>query len=166
MTTALMIQRKGRRRKSSLAQPSSGSMLAPDADVTPVRTLITKSYMKCALGQESTMLCFTTSLLSEPECICSHNACKMRDIKTCRLTVPACLFNYSHPTERKITGMAIADITLLSGFEPHTEDLDLVSCNPGSIQYEFPWFTCSPILHNSYFYNQQIPNFTSLFFNS
>ncbi|TSK34711.1 Complement C4 [Bagarius yarrelli] len=33
----------------------------------------------------------------------------------------------SHSMERKLTGMAIADITLLSGFEPKTEDLDLTS---------------------------------------
>ncbi|KAB5586975.1 hypothetical protein PHYPO_G00007650 [Pangasianodon hypophthalmus] len=32
----------------------------------------------------------------------------------------------SHSLDRKLTGMAIADITLLSGFEPKTEDLDLL----------------------------------------
>ncbi|XP_060777748.1 complement C4-B isoform X2 [Neoarius graeffei] len=32
----------------------------------------------------------------------------------------------SHSLERKLTGMGIADITLLSGFEPKTEDLDLL----------------------------------------
>ncbi|KAI5618286.1 complement C4-B, partial [Silurus asotus] len=32
----------------------------------------------------------------------------------------------SHSVERKLTGMAIADITLLSGFEPKTTDLDMV----------------------------------------
>ncbi|KAF5901104.1 complement C4-like, partial [Clarias magur] len=32
----------------------------------------------------------------------------------------------SHSLERNLTGMAIADITLLSGFEPNTEDLDLL----------------------------------------
>lgn len=54
---------------------------------------------------------------------------------TLRLTVLVCLFNCSHSLERKLTGMAIADITLLSGFEPKTEDLDLVSY---SIASEFP----------------------------
>lgn len=44
-----------------------------------------------------------------------------------RLTFSVCLLNCSHSSERKITGMAIADITLLSGFVPKTEDLDLVS---------------------------------------
>ncbi|XP_027004856.2 complement C4-B [Tachysurus fulvidraco] len=32
----------------------------------------------------------------------------------------------SHSRERNLTGMAIADITLLSGFEPETEELDLL----------------------------------------
>lgn len=55
----------------------------------------------------------------------------MCDIETCRLKAPFCLFNCSHSLKLKLTGMAIADITLLSGFEPKTEDLDLVSGSIG-----------------------------------
>lgn len=33
----------------------------------------------------------------------------------------------SHSLDRNLTGMAIADITLLSGFEVVTQDLDMVS---------------------------------------
>lgn len=37
------------------------------------------------------------------------------------------LFLRSHSIHRNLSGMAIADITLLSGFEVKTEDLDKVS---------------------------------------
>lgn len=51
MTTVPMIQKKGERRKTSLAQPLSGLMLAPDADGTPSRTRMTESCTQCASGQ-------------------------------------------------------------------------------------------------------------------
>lgn len=40
----------------------------------------------------------------------------------------------SHSVARNLSGMAIADITLLSGFEVETQDLDLVS---GSLCFLF-----------------------------
>lgn len=104
-------QKRERRRKISPGQQSSGLMLAADKKETLRKTCKMKWSIQCVSGEEKLLLTNIRHL--------NHNLLFWR-------LLGSFIFSHSHTQGRNLSGMAIADITLLSGFDAINTDLERV----------------------------------------